>query len=73
MEKSLLPIKRLLKKRDTADYYAGLGKWSGNIGEAQDFQSIREVLEEMKRQGLNDCCFIVLKFDNEQFDVRLPV
>jgi hypothetical protein len=65
-------LKRIIQKSDTRQYYAGPGKWVGQITQALQFDSLPDALEEARKAGLpKGCCVLLLKFDGQQYDVEL--
>jgi hypothetical protein len=64
-------MKALLQQLGTGLYFLKQGEWTANYQEAYDFKSSVNARGFCLKQGLMSVQ-IVLKFDNEKYDIVLP-
>jgi hypothetical protein len=64
----------IIKHRHTEEYYRGGGRWTPDLKEAMEFESLRTVVEEANKYHIIDCCEFILRFtDRSDFDVAIPL
>ena len=61
----------LLQQRDTGLYFEDIGSWTADSSAAMDFVSSTAALDFCSGNKLHGVQ-IVLKFDEEQYDIVLP-
>ena len=61
----------LLQQRDTSLYFSDIDSWIADASEAMDFVSSTQALEFCAANGL-DAVQIVLKFEDEKYEIVLP-
>ncbi len=62
----------LLQQKDTGLYFKDIEAWTRNIPEAMDFVSSTAAIDFCVANRLNGLQ-IVLKFDEQQYDIVMPV
>ena len=64
--------KVFLRKRETAQYYAGSNGWSGSSSVAHDFETVESATQFAKTEGLAGM-EVVLRYDDTGCDLILPL
>ncbi len=72
-EQALTPPRRVIKHKNTGQYYAGNGKWANGIGDAKDFASVWVMVEEASRYGLKGQCVLLLDFGGKELDIEIEL
>jgi hypothetical protein len=62
----------LLQQKETGLYFKDVGSWTCDTGEAMDFVSSTAAIEFCLLNRLPDVQ-LVLKFEEQQYDIVLPV
>ena len=71
-ERNMTRMRILLQQKETGLYFKDVGSWTRNTGEAMDFVSSTEAIEFCAINRLPGVQ-LVLKFEEQQYDIVLPV
>jgi hypothetical protein len=67
-------IKGVIKHRQTAEYYAGDGQWTGDQEQAMVFHNLSSLVDEALRHNIRDCCEFILRYEEQPgVNVYLPL
>ncbi len=75
METYLRPrrIRRLLKRKGSAEFYAGRGVWTTDKDLAKEFDSDLDLARVVQRYRLQGRCVVLLAFVKQQREVEVAL
>jgi hypothetical protein len=66
-------LERVIKNRNTGNYYVSSGRWTSKPGQAKIFEDLSHAFEAAHNDGLQNCTVIVFRAVSREIDAQFPI